>query len=99
MHRSVCDLCNVTIPPHAHYIVKMEVYADPSMPSINLEELEETDTDSAMQDLLEQMKHLNEDDLMDQVHRSFEFVLCRRCQRKFLANPLGKPRSASIPRN
>ena len=32
------------------------------------------------------------DDLQDQVHRRFEFKLCRPCQAKFLANPLGRPR-------
>lgn len=99
MHRLNCDLCNTPIPPHGHYIVKIEVYADPAMPPVDLEALEETDTAAQMQDLLEQMKHLNEDDLMDQVHRAFEFILCRACQRKFLANPLGKPRSVTIPRN
>jgi hypothetical protein len=38
------------------------------------------------------MKGLSADDLQDDVHRHFEYRLCRPCQRKFLANPLGKPR-------
>jgi hypothetical protein len=45
-----------------------------------------------MKELIEQMKDMSADDLQDQVHRRFEFKLCRVCQMRFLVNPLGKPR-------
>jgi hypothetical protein len=90
--RLLCDLCARLIPPHAHYILKMQIYADPQMPPVSSQELAEMDLDAELQKLIEQMKNETAEDLMDQVHRSFEFRLCRVCQMKFLANPLGKPR-------
>ena len=92
MWRLICDLCGVRIPPHAHYIVKIEIFADPTMPPITSEEIEELDLDQKMKDLLEEMKNLSADDLQDQVHREFQFRLCRPCQIRFIANPLGLPR-------
>jgi hypothetical protein len=54
--------------------------------------MEETNYQQAMAELIEQMKGLSADELQDQVARRFEFKLCRACQMRFLANPLGKPR-------
>ena len=93
-HRALCDLCDRPIPPGTHYIVKIEVYADPSVPPVSTEELEETDFDQTFAQLIEEMKHLSADDLQDDVHRRFEYRICRPCQRRFLANPLGKPRES-----
>ena len=45
------------------------------------------------------MKTLSADDLQDQVYRQFEYRLCRPCQIRFLANPLGKPREQNQGRN
>jgi hypothetical protein len=70
----------------------MNVYADPSVPAVTTEQLEEKDPEDGIKDLLEQMKGMTEDELQDQVHRQFEFKLCRGCQVQFLANPLGRPR-------
>jgi hypothetical protein len=90
--RFTCDLCGTVLPPHGHYIVRIDVFADPSMPSSTSDELEERDFQTELAALLEEMKGLSADDLQDQVHRRFEFKLCRDCQIKFLVNPLGKPR-------
>ncbi len=94
-----CDLCGTPIAPHAHYVVRIDVFADPEMPAMTTEELEATDSGAEIQNLLEQMKSMNEEELQDQVHRRFEFKLCRACQRKFLVNPLGKPRGQKIGDN
>jgi hypothetical protein len=94
-----CDLCGTSIPPHAHYIVRIDVFADPAMPEMTSDELHTMDADAEIENLLEQMKSMNEDELQDQVHRRFEFKLCRPCQRKFLVNPLGKPRRQKIGEN
>lgn len=88
----LCDLCGKRVPPHTHYVVKIDIYADPSMPATTTDELEEKDFDTGMKDLIEQMKSMTPDELQDQVHRRFEFKLCRGCQTQFLANPLGHPR-------
>ena len=87
----------MTVPPSAHYVVRIDVFADPSVPEMTTEELEETDFDQTFDDLLAQMKHLSADDLQDDVHRRFEYKLCRGCQRLYLANPLGKPRTPRPP--
>src|SRR2546423_1131991 len=86
----LCDLCNRSLPPHGHYIVRIEVFADPAMPEMTAEELEEADFQQAMLELMETMKGMTADELQDQVHRQFEFKLCRACQMRFLVNPLGK---------
>src|SRR3982751_5221483 len=90
-----CDWCNTLTPPHAHYVVRIDVFADPSMPEMSAEDLEETDFDETFRKLIEQMKHMSPQELEDQVHKRFEFKLCPRCQREYLANPLGKPRGDS----
>jgi hypothetical protein len=97
--RVLCDLCNRPVPPHGHYIVRIDVFADPEMPAVTSEELEEADYQAAMREILEQMKGMSADELQDQVHRRFEFKLCRPCQMRFLVNPLGKPRQVRTGRN
>jgi hypothetical protein len=87
------------IPPHAHYIVRIDVFADPEMPAATSEEMEEADYQAAMKELVEQMKNMSADELQDQVHRRFEFKLCRACQMRFLVNPLGKPRTQRLGKN
>jgi hypothetical protein len=88
----VCQWCGREIPGHAHYVVRIDVFADPAMPSVTQEEVDALDFDRTLNELLEEMKHLSAEDLQDQVHRRFEYFICRACQRRFLANPLGKPR-------
>jgi hypothetical protein len=85
-----CDRCQTSIPPHAHYIVRIDVFADPSMPELCADDLEEMDFDETFRKLIEQMKHMSEQELQDQVHRRFEFTLCPKCQREYLGNPLGR---------
>jgi hypothetical protein len=95
--RVICDLCGATIAPHAHYVVKIEVYADPSMPPLDTGELQEQDSERTMAELMAELKKYTADDLQDQVHRVFEYRICRACQGRFLANPLGKPRRERPP--
>jgi hypothetical protein len=97
--RVICDMCGRVVPPHGHYVVKMEVFADPAMPPVSSEDLEEMDIERTMAELLEQMKHLTAEDLQDQVHKSFEFKICRACQMRLIANPLGKPRETKLGKN
>jgi hypothetical protein len=35
-----CDLCQRTVPLHESFVLKMDVYADPSMPPMNSEQVE-----------------------------------------------------------
>jgi hypothetical protein len=97
--RIVCDICGQSVAPHAHYVVRIDVFADPSMPVLSDEELEETNFDEKLAELVEQMKQLSADELQDQVHRRFEYRLCRVCQMRFIVNPLGLPRTTRSNRN
>jgi hypothetical protein len=97
--RLLCDLCDRPISPHGHYIVRMDVFADPEMPPVTGEEMAEADYQQAMKELIEQMKGMSAEELQDQVHRRMEFKLCRPCQMRFLANPLGKPRQRKVGSN
>lgn len=90
--RVTCDLCGREVDVHASYVVRMDVYADPTVPPMTTEEIESADFGKSLDDLVGQMDGMTADDLQDTVHRRFEFRLCPACQRRFLANPLGKPR-------
>jgi len=86
--RFICDRCGDTIAPHAHYIVKMQVYADPSLPAVTADDLEETDYQNRMSELLKQMETMSADQLEDAVHWQREFKICRSCQLKLIRDPL-----------
>ena len=90
--RVVCDICGTVLRAAESYVVRIDVYADPTLPTISTEELDESDPEAKVADLLKEMEHLSADDLQDQVHRRFEFRVCARCQRGVIANPLGLPR-------
>jgi len=91
----LCDLCGQAIPPHAHYVVRIDVFADPATAKMNTDDFGE----SAIAKLMDELKHLSADELQDQVHRRFEYKICRPCQRKVLANPLGRPRAGNNAEN
>lgn len=88
----LCDLCGRVLELHASYVLRIEVFADPSVPPMTTEQIKAMDFDQTLDDLLEQMKGMTADDLMDDVHRRMEYRLCPACQKRFLANPLGVPR-------
>ncbi len=99
MSREQCSLCGKPIAPHAHYLVRIDVLADPSMAPITAGELASVDFAAVINELLEEMGQMTAEELQDQVHRHFEFKICPTCQPRFLANPLGKPRVAGIAEN
>ncbi len=88
MARFICDRCGMTIPPHAHYIVKIQVYADPTLPDISADDLEEADYAKCMADLLKEMESLTQEQLEDAVHWQRDFKICRSCQIQLINNPL-----------
>jgi hypothetical protein len=94
-----CDLCGHELAAPSSYVVRIDAFADPSMPAMTSELIAQTNFDAELDSLLEQMKALSAEELQDQVHRRMEFRLCPACHRKFLANPLGKPRRNRIGLN
>ena len=87
-----CDLCAVALPVHASYVVRIDVFADPSLPPITGDELAAFDFDQVLEQVADEAAGMTADDLQDGVHRRFEYRLCPACHRRFLVNPLGKPR-------
>ena len=94
-----CDLCGRDLSPQGHYIVRIDVFADPALPAVSGQQVNELDFDATLKELIAEMEGLSADDLQDQVHRRFEYHICRPCQMRFLANPLGKPRTAMAERS
>src|SRR5689334_654895 len=78
--RVPCDLCGREVDVHASYVVRMDVFADPSVPPMTTDQIEAADFGQALDDLVEQMNGMTADDLQDTVHRRFEFRLCPACQ-------------------
>jgi hypothetical protein len=95
MEPLTCEICHRELATTGHYIVRIDVFADPAMPPATRDELNAIDFDAEIDNLLDEMKDMTPDELQDQVHRRFEFRICPRCQRQFLRDPLGKSGRAS----
>lgn len=87
--RFICDRCGDTIPPHAHYVVKITMYADPSLPAVSGDELQEADYEGRMSELMREMAGMSAEELSNSVHWEREFKVCRGCQRAMIRRPLG----------
>jgi hypothetical protein len=98
MEFAACDLCGNAMAPHEHYVVRIDIYADPEMPEMSSADLNAAG-DGAMAKLLEKMKHMSAQELEEQVHKRVEFKICRACHGPYLANPLGKPRRVGVGSN
>ena len=94
-----CDLCERMVPVHESYVVRIELFADPNVPEVTAEELATTDYEQSMADLLKQMEQMSTQEIESDVHRRFEFRLCVECQRRFVQNPLAKPKRVSATQN
>src|SRR5436189_267061 len=52
--RVTCDLCERELDVHSSYVVRMDVFADPSIPPMTSEEIAAVDLDQAVQELSDQ---------------------------------------------
>ena len=88
-----CDRCNATLllDSDVRYLVRIDVYAAYDPLEVTRDDLER-DFESEMRALIASMEERDPDELQDEVHRRFEFDLCPACQKRFLADPLGKER-------
>jgi hypothetical protein len=88
-----CDLCGKEIVPGGdpRYVVKIEVHAAHDPLEITEADLEE-DHMEAVSQLLRDLEDGSADaeDLMPPTNKQFRYDLCPRCQKKYLADPLGK---------
>jgi hypothetical protein len=92
-----CDLCGkeLLVEEDLRYVAKIEVYAAYDPLEITEEDLEE-DHMEEISELIKQMDDMDEQELEDQVYKSFRFDLCPECHKKFLKDPLSRDASRSI---
>ena len=85
-----CDRCRVELKPGTGdcYLVRIEAVADPTPPSFSEEDLR-GDPRQQIQQLIDQMRHLSEQELLDQVYRRLTLYLCVPCYRKWIEDPTG----------
>ena len=86
-----CHRCGAILTPGRgdFYLVRIDAVADPSGPNIPAEELEGLDPAEEIDRLIEQMRGLSEQELMDMVYRRMTIHLCGPCYRKWIDNPAG----------
>ncbi|MBN1942748.1 MAG: hypothetical protein JW849_05575 [Phycisphaerae bacterium] len=88
-HRCGCDL---TPGEGNFYVVRIEALADPTPPRYDEDEFARwtaEEIDAEINSLLDEMKHLSEQEMMDQVYRRLTIHLCGRCYRRWIENPAG----------
>lgn len=84
-------MCHRLIPPHSGYVVRIEVFAEPSLPATTREAIESTDHRAEIKRLIAQMSDRSAAELQDDVYRRMAFTICAVCQQRYLENPLPPP--------
>ena len=92
-----CDLCGkeLLVEEDLRYVAKIEVFAAYDPLEITEEDLEEDHMEEISQ-LIKQMDDMDDQELEDQVYKSFRFDLCPECHKKFLKDPLSREAARSI---
>ena len=83
-----CHRCGCQLTPGAgnFYVVRIEALADPAPPNVSAGDWPD-DPGEQIDLLIEQMRDMSEQELMDQVHRRLTIHLCGECYRKWIENP------------
>ena len=68
------------------YVVRIEAFADPTPPNVKLDDWP-ADPGAEIDRLIETMKGMSEQELMDQVHRRLTIHLCGTCYPSWIDNP------------
>jgi hypothetical protein len=86
----ICHRCAAPLTPGegSFYVVRIEAWADPTPPSVSGEETA-AEVGLEIEQLLERMKDLSEQELLDQVFRRVTMTLCGACYRSWIENPAG----------
>jgi hypothetical protein len=85
-----CDRCSTVLTPGRgnFYVVKVEAVADPTPPSFTEGQLAR-DVGREIDRLLERLRDMSEQELLDQVYRRLVLYLCTSCYRRWIENPTG----------
>ncbi len=86
----VCYRCGAEVSPGegSFYVVRIEAFADPTPPRQGWTE-PLPGIAAEIDDLLERMRDLSAQELMDQVYRRLTLFLCTPCYRAWIENPTG----------
>ena len=83
-----CDLCGKDLPAGSgRYTVRIEVFAAAEADSAEADLLNKPD--EIIQQMLEKMEQMSLKEIEDGNYRIFRYDLCRQCQLRYLADPLG----------
>lgn len=86
----ICHRCGAILTPGAgnFYVVRIEAIADPSPP---LDDPADSGADFAVEweQLLEVVRELSEQELMDQVYRRVMLHMCTACYQQWIEDPTG----------
>ena len=83
MIRYSCDLCGKELPRHSlRYVVRIDLFAAYDELEITRADLER-DYREEIKDLIEEIKDMDPQVLMDDVFMNFKFDLCKRCKKIF----------------
>ncbi|MBN1554853.1 MAG: hypothetical protein JXA11_08910 [Phycisphaerae bacterium] len=89
----LCHRCGADLTPGKgnFYVVRIEALADPTGPRFDDEAAgwSAEDIDAEINALIDEMKDLSEQDMMDQIFRRLTIHLCSRCYREWIENPTG----------
>jgi hypothetical protein len=86
----LCVRCGAELAPGKgnFYVVRIEALADPTPPSFSEEDMK-VDPRAEIERLIEQMRELSEQELLDQVFRRLVLYLCGPCYRQWIEDPAG----------
>jgi DNA-directed RNA polymerase subunit RPC12/RpoP len=86
----LCARCGAELTPGKgdFYVVRIEALADPTPPTFSEEDMKH-DPRAEIERLIEQMRDLSEQELLDQVYRRLVVYLCGPCYRQWIENPVG----------
>ena len=70
------------------YVVRIEAVADPTPPAFSEEDMQH-DPRAEIERLIEQMRNVSKQELLDQVYRRLVVYLCGPCYRQWIENPVG----------
>ena len=86
-----CHRCGAVLTPGAgdFYVVRIEAFCDPTPPSFSEEDLAAIDFAAEIERLIDQMRDMSEQDLLDQVYRRLTLHLCGPCYRQWIDDPAG----------
>lgn len=87
MIKYMCDLCGKSLKEkEVIYELDIRVHAIYQPLQIDLVDLLVNHKDE-IRELIEELKEKDEQELQDQVYKTFKFHLCPICQRKYVKNP------------